>query len=227
MPLGSRSGACWWADECRSVAGLAIDGCRGGPVAGPLRCSIGRGDGELADIEVGQDGRAEGCDCQSTGLHSNCDRRAVGDGRGDLWKQDDTGGLALATGRGETSDQSGWIGDLGDVRRQDVGGLTRGFGRRALVPVVAKVAKMPSVPGFGGPEVGGLGSLDGNTASVVVPVTPMAASWPQLGVADDVPVTPWPPVEVWLDVPEFAGDPGPTRAHVHPLGPRMVCTPSV
>ncbi len=97
----------------------------------------------------------------------------------------------------------------------------------ALVPVVAKVAKMPSVPGFGGPEVGGLGSLDGNTASVVVPVTPMAASWPQLGVADDVPVAPWSPVEVWLDVPEFAGDPGPTRAHVHPLGPRMVCTPSV
>ena len=98
---------------------------------------------------------------------------------------------------------------------------------------MAKVAKMPSVPGAGGPLVGGLGSLGGNTASVVVPDAPMAASWPQLGVAEDAPLLPWPPGDVCPEVPEvpevpgLEEEPGPTWAQVHPLGPRTVCTPSV
>ena len=45
----------------------------------------------------------------------------------------------------------------------------------AFVPVVAHVAKTPSVPGAGGPVVGGLGSFAGKTANVVDPGAAMAA----------------------------------------------------
>ena len=50
------------------------------------------------------------------------------------------------------------------------------------------MAKIPSAPGAGAPDVGGTGSFGGNTTSVVEPRATMAADWPDVspGVIVDV-----------------------------------------